>query len=467
MKNYLNKIFPQRNRISLFSGFLIIGLWIFIQNGNSGYYLLRVTVPIKENKLRMLDDFNVKCTSGNLRFSYAVTEPEEILIDSRNNQDLVLPDSISELSDVIASGKKKIKATPYLSDTMNFEQVELAMEVYPASFEYGDERLKIMESLDALIDFSVKHDSFYLNPGNVQRLKDMVQFYRKRVDRGLEALEKTKVKHGVHVFKFYSSSVVLKSAEGTVAVDFCQGPVQNDGEPEKTDLYNSGFYMTPEQRNRLAKLIDVQLITHQHHDHADYSLASRLVKSGKTVIGPSQLKNKWKDISSGITVPNYETVEKFGPVEIFTQFGYQYGQSIKLEDGTTKGIPSTDPSSDSETIRYLIKIGQIIFLQSGENQTEAYDWLTKAASLGWTVDVLMSPGQYQGERTVLKFLSNENIQYIKLPIHEYELMHYNGGNRTAYLLKGGNRIAFSNKRLIPLLWGEDFHFTKRHPHIEN
>lgn len=347
---------------------------------------------------------------------------------------------------------------------MTWDQIGRAMEAYPPAFDHGDRRLKIMQSMDRLISFSVKHvpdeERLKLKP----KLEAMVEFYRRRVDRGLAALERTRVTEGVHVFKFYSSSVILKSAGGTVSLDFCQGPVNNGGEPEESDVYGSGFYLTPEQRDRLARLVDVALITHRHHDHADYSLARRLVGAGKPVVGPAQLKTHWPELAHGITVPEYETVQRLGPCEILTQFGYQYATSRVGPDGQRYGMHHPDgPARSSETVRYLFRLGRVTFLQSAESHTEAYEWLEKAADAGWHVDVLFKPGQYQGARSVMEFLKGRD--YFNLPIHEYELMHEGGGNRTAPLLEGGSRDAFDRKRSMPLLWGEDFLLTPELAHF--
>lgn len=342
-----------------------------------------------------------------------------------------------------------------LFSTMSWDEIDRAMEDYPPSFEHGQERLKILQSMDNLIRYSVKHVSDEDRPRLKPWLEEMVPFYRRRVDRGLDALETTRVDRGVRLFKFYSSSVILKSAQGTVSLDFCQGPVNNSGEPEEADIYQSGFYLTPEQRDRLAAQVDVALMTHRHHDHADFSLARRLAAADKPVIGPAQLKTHWPDLAGGITVPEYETVERFGPCEIFTQFGYQFATSRTGPDGQRYGMHHPDgPERSSETVRYLVRLGGITFLQSAESHTEAYDWLQKADSLGWHVDVLFKPGQYQGGRSVMRYLKGRD--YFQVPIHEYELMHHNGGNRTAHLLEGGNRNAFDRRRSMPLLWGEDF-----------
>ncbi|MDX9882952.1 MAG: hypothetical protein RBS73_12890 [Prolixibacteraceae bacterium] len=355
-----------------------------------------------------------------------------------------------------------------MPENMTLGQVEQAMQAYPPCFEHGEQRLKIMESLDKIINFSVSDCGFANQPEYAGHLKEIVKFYRNSVDKGLDALENTNVNEGVHVFKFYSSSVVLKSSEGVVAIDFAQGPVGNDykqgsvsneGEPETSDFFNTGFYFTREQRDRLARIVDVYIITHPHQDHADYSLAMRLIKADKPVIGPEQLKLKWEDLSSGIIVPDFETMQKFGPCEIFTQSGKQYSEAKTAADGIKYAVPTRYLSRDVESIRYLVKLGGITFLQGAETHTEGYEWLEKASSLGWSVDVLLTAGAHQGYRSVMKFLHGKQVNYFSLPIHEYEITHPGGGQRLASRLKGDNRKAFDQKKLMPLMWGENFLLT--------
>jgi hypothetical protein len=345
-----------------------------------------------------------------------------------------------------------------LSESMSLAEVAAALESYPPGWQSGDERAKIMASLDRLIHVQINKN---WTDEDRARLKPIHEFYLKRVDTGLDRLEKTRVTSGVHVFKFYSSSFVLKTAQGTVAVDFCQGPINNGGEPEMRDEYGSGFFLTPGQRDRLARMVDVSLITHRHHDHSDYSLSKRLIEQGKAVVGPAQLKALWKDLAPGITVPAYSTAQKLGPVEIFTMLGSQCSRNEPSGTGTERvGVPNRDdPSKDTETVVYLFRLGGIVFIQGGENHTPAGEWLRQGIAAGFKPNVRLSLGQFQGERSLGLVLQTMKPLFW-LPLHEYEMTHDHGGNRTGQLLQAGNRKQFDNRRMMPMLWGEDFLLTE-------
>ncbi|NJN05689.1 MAG: hypothetical protein HC814_03910, partial [Rhodobacteraceae bacterium] len=233
-------------------------------------------------------------------------------------------------------------------------------------------------------------------------------------------------------------------------------------EPESRDEYGSGFYWRPDQRDRLAKLVDVSLSTHRHHDHSDYSLAKRLVAQGKTVIGPAQMKLTWKDLADKLTVPEYGTVQKFGPVELFTFLGSQYSRNEPNgNDSERDGVPNKEnPAQDSETVAYLIKLAGITFITCGENHVPAEGWLRRGAELGFKPNVRMSLGQFQGDRALSGGAEDDEDPCSVLPLHEYEMLHAFGGNRTGDPdASVSNRAAFDKREMMPMLWGEDFLIT--------
>jgi L-ascorbate metabolism protein UlaG (beta-lactamase superfamily) len=343
------------------------------------------------------------------------------------------------------------------SQRMTLAEIERALAASPPAWEHGDARAAIAASLDKLIDVQVRDA---MTDEDRAKLQPLVEFYRRRVDQGLDALERTPVTEGARVFKFYSSSLVLKSAQGTVAVDFCQGPVNNGGEPNSRDARRTGFYWTPQQRDRLARLVDVSLITHRHHDHADYSLSQRLKARDKPVVGPAQLMSLWKDLARGIQVPNYGQVEHVGPVEVYAMLGRQCAKSQIDPSGQRVGLPNRDnPAADSESVVYLFRLGGIVFLQAAENHVPAGDWLERGVQLGFCPDVVLSVGQFQGQRSVDALLRQRGPAF-RIPVHEYELTHDGGGNRTSIWFTGSGRRALEQHRSMPLFWGESFLLTR-------
>ena len=343
-----------------------------------------------------------------------------------------------------------------VSVAMTLGEIERALAKYPPAWEHGEARAAIAAALDRQVAVQVRDG---MTDADRDQLRPLLEFYRRRVDAGLEALERTPVTAGVLVVKFYSSSLVLKSAAGTVAVDCCQGPINNGGEPEMRDDRRTGFFWTPEQRDRLARLVDLSLITHRHHDHADYSLARRLVACGKPVVGPRQLKELWKDLADGITVPESGRTQRVGPAEFDAFSGYQYAQSRLDADGQREGFAGEIPAAETESIVYLFRVGGMAFLQGAENHVPAGEWLRQGIARGWAPDVVLSVGQYQGQRSVDAVLRQLRPVF-RIPVHEYELMHGGGGNRTSPWWTGPGRLAFDRRQAMPLFWGESFHLTR-------
>lgn len=112
---------------------------------------------------------------------------------------------------------RPVAATPAVP--MTLEQIEQALRDYPPAWEHGEARAAIAGSLDRAITVQVRDG---MTDEDRAKLQPLLEFYRRRVDVGLDVLEQTPVTDGVLVVKFYSSSLVLKSAAGTVAVDFSQ-----------------------------------------------------------------------------------------------------------------------------------------------------------------------------------------------------------------------------------------------------
>ncbi len=357
----------------------------------------------------------------------------------------------------LASGGK-LEAAETLTGKMSIAEVEAALPVYPPSAENVGPREMIAQSMDKLVHLTVKQD---ISDDEVAELAPLRDFYLRQVERGLQELEKCEVTEGVRIFKFYSSSVVVKSQDGVVAIDFQQGPrLTACSNPERPDpvVTRTGFHWSPEQLDRLAKIVDVSLITHAHADHADYELSKRLTEQGKTVVVPQQLKNFWSSLGEHLVVPAYGTAQKFGPVEIFTTVGAQYMENDATTtdvNGTVIGYPSKNPAvEDAETVVYLAKVGNLTFLQAAENNVPVDQWLRDAATKGFRPDIKMSQGARQGARSVSDAMKDIGPVFF-LPIHEYEMGHEGGGNRTAGYYEGRRKV-MEKGMMMALFWGENF-----------
>lgn len=344
-----------------------------------------------------------------------------------------------------------------LTDHMTIAEVEQAMLAYPPAAANVGPRGLIAKSMDKQVRL-VRQE---ITNEQVTELQPLRDFYLRQVDRGLQELEQCRVTQGVRIFKFYSSSVVLKSKDGVVAMDFQQGPHLTAPGSDTPDpmAQKSGFHWTPSQLDRLAKLVDVSLITHWHSDHADYALTKRLLALGRPVVMPQQLRTAWSHLQGPAIVPAYGTAQKLGPVEILTTAGAQYmlnDQTTTDAAGLVTGYPSTDPKTrDAETVVYLARVGDLVFFQAAENNVPVYDWLMKAIVTGFRPDVKMSVGARQGGRSVGEAFKTMGPIFF-LPIHEYEMGHANGGNRTAGYYEEARGEAIAKGVMMPLFWGENF-----------
>ncbi len=84
--------------------------------------------------------------------------------------------------------------------------------------------------------------------------------------------------------------------------------------------------------------------------------------------------------------------------------------------------------------------------------------MREGVRLGFKPQVRLSLGQFQGERALRSMLDSLTPMF-HLPLHEYEMTHDRGGNRAGPLLLGRNRAAYDQRRLMPMVWGEDFLLT--------
>jgi len=155
------------------------------------------------------------------------------------------------------------------------EWVESVLEAHPPGSGRDDARMVALTTLD---------DPLHLE--DAPRLPAIGDFFRRMVEKGIRQIESDSVSSGASIWKIYNHFFVVKTPNHTYAFDFCQGA----GEA----------HLTEEHIARLVDEIEVLFISHRHADHADLSVARKMLSAGKPVVVPTEL---WQDedISSALT----------------------------------------------------------------------------------------------------------------------------------------------------------------------
>lgn len=134
--------------------------------------------------------------------------------------------------------------------------------------------------------------------------KQLVQnFYRGRMERVIEEIEKTKVTSGMRIWKLYNHGFLVRTATVSFTFDLVPG------------TRTAGFAIPPELLARLVAQSDATFISHLHGDHANQDVARLFLAGGKPVIAPEGL---WKDnaeFTARLTYPRRST-ETVHPIAV-------------------------------------------------------------------------------------------------------------------------------------------------------
>ena len=111
--------------------------------------------------------------------------------------------------------------------------------------------------------------------------KPLVQaFYRMRVQRVIEEIEKTKITSGMHIWRTYNQGALVRTPTVSFTFDIVPG------------INTPGFALTDEWLKRLVAQSDATFISHLHGDHANKDVARMFLAANKPVIAPEGL---WAD----------------------------------------------------------------------------------------------------------------------------------------------------------------------------
>ena len=311
------------------------------------------------------------------------------------------------------------------------------------------------------------------------------------------------------MWKLYSSGTLLKSREGIFAVDVVEGPVpmvpilpedlpaspkhytmggQELGEvylPPIAEEMNTGplprvippvtswrsvkichpkLFWTPAMRRQYVDLIDAHFVTHCHWDHFGLMLTGEVLKAGKTVVAPPQIKQFCMDWglagADGVFTPVQDRTRSLESREYGVQGirlinfpGFQNEYSTEQED--ERLIWTVRREALVEMYAYVLRLGGLSVFVSGEvsNCPSFYPWLVNLRGGEWQPDLCLAvPGIYEGFFEHLVKLFDPVI----VRLHELEF-----GHTVIRVLEEDARPLFFHRDLSgsDLLWGEHIHIA--------
>ena len=320
----------------------------------------------------------------------------------------------------------------------------------PVTATADDRRHSLLVSLDRILE---QPDS--------ERSDEVAAYYRGMVDHALAEIAAAKVDEGVLVWKLYSSAFVVKTPKAVFGIDLDEGPNSNSGNPDQVaGLAGIKLHMTAKQRRALAKLVDVSFHTHRHHDHVNYQITEALVKEGKAVVVPEDIRSMWRD---------EPFVRKLTVLKPGAGHKHRVGE-LDVEVLGSRQWMSRDHRVECPCNAYLVTTDNgINILSKGDinDGEEILPWLRQIKARGEGIDLYVSSLFFWSGKDAFPQIQRMFDPFL-IPGHEYEFTHRkpgepgSGTGSYASLWRRFSRSIDRGKCAV-LSWGEKFsHLPRLH-----
>lgn len=132
--------------------------------------------------------------------------------------------------------------------------------------------------------------------------RPILTWYRQRLDRILAQLDRPVPPEVLYLHKIYNMGFVLRQGDRMVGVDIATGPVFPTLPRTKEGAFKGVAYAMDVQRaEKLARKLDLLLVTHPHRDHYNVPLIRAMQALGKPVIFPCPLYSRKDRLESAQT----------------------------------------------------------------------------------------------------------------------------------------------------------------------
>jgi L-ascorbate metabolism protein UlaG (beta-lactamase superfamily) len=269
--------------------------------------------------------------------------------------------------------------------------------------------------------------------------KPLVQaYYRMKLQRAIEEIEKTKVASGMHIWRLYNQGALVRTPTVSFTFDIVPGPPR---------MQDSGFELSGEWLKRLVAQSDATFISHLHSDHANKDVARMFLAANKPVVAPEGLWADDPDLSKQLTYP-VRSIDQIHEIRI--QGGAQVLKVVCYPGHQGPPVLCNVNLVSTPEDFSVLHTGD----QSGaEGPGTDFDWLAQVGHYHH-VDVLLPNGWANDLHRIVRGVNPELV----IPGHENEMSHP-VAHREAYT-QDYERLFGLHYPFIVMSWGESYLYHK-------
>ena len=302
----------------------------------------------------------------------------------------------------------------------------------PALPEPAARRLALL-TLDAVL-----HDEYAPARPPVQA------FFKQRIARAVEEIEKAQVRTGAQIWKLYNHGFVARSASVTFAFDLVSA--QN--------VRSEGFRIPDGLIARLADACDALFISHRHRDHADEFVARAFLDHGKPVVAPPEV---WRERPIHAEITHLQRTAH----EL---------QSLPVQGGARQlrvvCYPGHQGGSIENNVPLVFTPEGLSFAQFGDqSNSDDFVWIDVVKEQYevdvllpncWTTDIVRA---VKGFDPAVVITGHENEMGHTIDHREPYWLSYQRRSGSARF--GGDPEVGYQTPLVLMTWGESYHYERR------
>lgn len=268
--------------------------------------------------------------------------------------------------------------------------------------------------------------------------KPLVQsFYRDRLAQAIAEIERTKVTHGLRIWKLYNHGFLVRTASVSFTIDIVPGTAA------------PGFRLPPELLERLVRQSDATFISHFHNDHASQEVARLFLAAQKPVVAPEGLWGNVPEFAGKLTYPKRV-------VNLAEDLPLAGGRVLRVS-----GYPGHQGKNILNNVHLVTTPEGFTVVQTGDQSNpdgagSDFEWLAQIGR-DHHVDVLLPNCWANGLGRLVRGVNPEVV----ITGHENEMGH-TVPHREDYT-QTYNRLHAIRYPAVVMTWGESILYERRRP----